>query len=383
MSPLLYLDNSSTTKIDKNVIKTVSTAMEKYWANPSSLHGLGVLSEKVINQARKIIAEPLNVSPEEIYFTSGGTESNNMFIKGVLDSYQGTSGHIITTKIEHPAVSEVIKSYENKGWKVSWLEVNEEGIISLDQLKEKLSKDTILTAIMHVNNETGSIQPIKEAATIVKENSRSLFFSDGVQGFLKVPIDLKSTLIDGYSLSGHKISGPKGIGAIYIRKNIVLKPLLQGGGQEKTFRSGTENVPGIAGLAKAVQIIKDDYQDLNKTNILKKQDFINNLLKKIPEIKLNSPQGVKASPYISNISLPGIQGETILHALEESNIFVSTGSACSGKDKKYSSVLLAMGLENEYLQGAIRISMALNQWPTDQEINYFTDKLKEIWERYR
>lgn len=380
---MLYLDNSSTTKVNSKVIKAMNLVMEKYWGNPSSLHELGVLSEKVIKQSRKIIGDCLNVASEEIYFTSGGTESNNMFIKGVLERTTGGMGHIITTKIEHPAVSEVIKSYEEKGWRVTWLDVNEEGIISLEDLKNELSPDTVLTAIMHVNNESGSIQPIGEASKIVKENSRSLFFSDGVQGFLKVPFDIANTNIDGYSISGHKINGPKGIGALYIRKNIHLEALIQGGGQEKGFRSGTENVPGIAGLAKAVQIYKDEYRMLNEINLKKKETFVNLLSEKIPEIRINSPKGSKGSPYIINCSLPGLRGENILHYLEESNIFVSTGSACSGKDKKDSPVLREMGLTDEYLKGAIRISMALDNWPDEKETIYFVGKLEETWERLK
>lgn len=380
---MLYLDNSSTTKIDEKVIKTINYAMEKYWGNPSSLHSLGFISEKVIKQSKKIVAEILNVSLDEIYFTSGGTESDNMFIKGVLDGHDITKGHIITSKIEHPAVFEVIKSYEDKGWRVTWLDVNEDGLISLDDLRKELSKDTILTSIMHVNNENGAIQPIEEASKIVKDNSRSLFFSDGVQGFLKVPIDIQKSEIDGYSISGHKIHGPKGIGALYIRKNVVLKPLIQGGGQEKNFRSGTENVPNIAGLAKAVQIYKDEYKKLYRENIEKQKIMVRKISDKIPEIRINTPKNKQGSPYIISCSFPGIQGETILHALEEKNIFVSTGSACSGKNKRYSRVLSEMKLEEEYLKGAIRISMALSEWPTDKESSLLVDTLKEIWDRFK
>lgn len=378
---VLYLDNSSTTKTNKEVMSTVVSVMENYWGNPSSLHELGVLSEKVVKQSRKIISDFLQVTPEEVYFTSGGTESNNIFIHGVLEEYRGRGNHIITTKTEHPAVVEVIKSFEEKGWRVSWLDVDEFGLISIEELRREVSSETVLTTIMHVNNETGTIQPVEEAAKIVKEASRSLFFSDGVQGFMKVPINLEKSKIDGYSISGHKINGPKGIGALYINKKIRLKPFLLGGGQERGYRSGTENVPGIAGLAKAVQIYKDDYLSFLETGKKKKILFAEKLKENIPEIKINSFLNDKGSPYILNCSLPGIRGETILHSLEENQIYVSTGSACSGKDKSYSHVLSAMNLDERYLMGTIRISMALGSWPDKSETLYFIQKLKETWER--
>jgi cysteine desulfurase len=378
---LLYLDNSSTTKTNKEVINTINSVMEKYWGNPSSLHEMGVMSERVLKQSRKILSDFLEVSSDEIYFTSGGTESNNLFIKGVLEEYKERGNHIITTKIEHPSVLEVIRSYEKNGWKVSWLDVDEFGLVSLEELKNEISQETVLTAIMHVNNETGAIQPIEEAAKIVKERSRSLFFSDGVQGFLKVPFSLKDRKIDGYSISGHKINGPKGIGAIYINNKIRIKPVFLGGGQEKGLRSGTENVPGIAGLAKAVQLYKDDYLSLAEENLLKKKKFAEKLKEVISSIKINSYIDERSSSYILNCSLPSIRGETILHFLEENKIYVSTGSACSGKDKSYSHVLKAMNLDEKYLKGAIRISMALGQWPEEKEINYIIEKLKEALER--
>ncbi len=378
---MFYLDNSSTTKTNLEVINTMNLTMEKFWGNPSSLHEMGLLSEKVLKQSRKIISDILNINSEELYFTSGGTESNNMFIKGVIEEYSERGKHIITTKVEHPSVYEVIKGYEERGWRVTWLNVNEEGLISLEELKKEISSETVLTVIMHVNNETGAIQPIEEASKIVKENSRSLFFSDGVQGFMKVPINLENSDIDGYSISGHKINGPKGIGAIYINRKIRIKPLLIGGGQEKGYRSGTENVPGIAGLAKAVQIFKDEYQKLNKINKEKRVFFINSLIKKIPEIKINSADFISSSPYIINFSLPGIQGETILHALEVDNIYVSTGSACSGKDKSVSHVLKAMGLNEKYLKGSIRISMSLEKYPEENEVLFIVNKIMETWER--
>ena len=381
MYSLLYLDNSSTTKTNKDVIKTINSVMEIYWGNPSSLHELGILSEKVIKQSRKIISDFLQVTSEEIYFTSGGTESNNIFIKGALEEYKERGKHIITTKIEHPSVLEVVKFYEKKGWKVSWLNVNEFGRISLEELENEVSSDTVLVAIMHVNNETGAIQPVEEAAKIVKQKSRAVFFSDGVQGFLKVPINLKESEIDGYSISGHKINGPKGIGALYINKKVRIQPVFLGGGQEKGLRSGTENVPCIAGLAKSVQIYKDDYLSFVKDNNIKMREFVEKLIKSVPAVKINSNIGDNGSPYILNCSLPGIRGETILHTLEENQIYVSTGSACSGKDKSYSHVLSAMNLDERYLMGTIRISLALGSWPGEKETLYFIQKLKETWER--
>lgn len=381
---MLYLDNSSTTKIHKDVIKTMNDVMEKYWFNPSSLHEPGVQSEKVLKQSRKILSDFFGVVPEEIIFTSGGTESNNVFIRGVLEEYAPRGNHIITTKIEHPAVSEVIKTYQEKGWDVTWLDVNEEGIISLEDLEKALTSMTVLTAIMHVNNETGSIQPIKEAAKIVKNRSRSLFFSDGVQGFLKVPFDLSDSLIDGYSISGHKINGPKGTGALYINKKVRLKPLIQGGGQERGIRSGTENLPGIAGLAKAVQIHREGYIEKYRMNLRRKKEFLQLLSREVPEIRINSPLGDEmCSPYIINCSLPGIQGETILHALEEAGIYVSTGSACSGRDKSYSRVLREMALAEEYLKGAIRISLGLDYWPDEKDEKFTVENIKNVWNRLK
>lgn len=381
---MLYLDNSSTTKIHQDVIKTMNEVMEKYWFNPSSLHEPGVQAEKVLKQSRKILSDSFRVFPEEIIFTSGGTESNNIFIQGVLEEYASRGNHIITTKIEHPAVSEIIKTYQDKGWDVTWLNVNEEGIISLEDLEEALTSKTVLTAIMHVNNETGSIQPIKEAAKIVKESSRSLFFSDGVQGFLKVPFDMSDSLIDGYSISGHKINGPKGTGALYVNKKVRLKPLIQGGGQERGIRSGTENLPGIAGLAKAVQIHREGYIEKYRVNLQRKKELLQLLSREVPEIRINSPLGDgMCSPYIINCSLPGIQGETILHALEEAGIYVSTGSACSGRDKSYSRVLREMALAEEYLKGAIRISFGLDYWPDEKDEIYIVEKIKNVWNRLK
>lgn len=381
---MLYLDNSSTTKIHQDVIKTMNNVMEKYWFNPSSLHEPGVRAEKVLKQSRKILSDSFSVLPEEIIFTSGGTESNNIFIQGVLEEYASRGNHIITTKIEHPAVSEIMKTFQEKGWDVTWLDVNEEGIISLEDLEEALTSKTVLTSIMHVNNETGSIQPIKEAAKIVKKRSFSLFFSDGVQGFLKVPFDLSDSLIDGYSISGHKINGPKGTGALYVNKKVRLKPLIQGGGQERGIRSGTENLPGIAGLAKAVQIHREGYIEKYKVNLQRKKELLQLLSREVPEIRINSPlDDEMCSPYIINCSLPGIQGETILHALEEAGIYVSTGSACSGRDKSYSRVLREMALAEEYLKGAIRISLGLDYWPDEKDERYIVENIKNVWNRLK
>lgn len=382
----MYLDNSATTKTHTKVIETMIKVMETYWANPSSLHGPGAMAEKLLSQSRQIIAESMGVKTGEIYFTSGGTESCNTFIKGCLQAYKDRGRHIVASRTEHPAVIESLKNYEEKGWEITWLKVDKEGFISLKELENALRDDTVLTIIMHVNNETGSIQPIEEAGQIIANKSKSLFFVDGVQAFLKVPLNLSALNIDGYSISGHKIHGPKGSGLLYVRRGINLTPLMHGGGQERKLRSGTENLPAIAGLAKAVQLYsleEKKAEERFQENKRKKERFIEVLKEQIPSLKINSPAIGRTSPYIMNISLPDIQGETILHALEESEIFVSTGSACSGKKKGYSPVLEAMGLEEKYLKGAIRLSLGLDQDLDEEDFYFFAKKLKEIYERLK
>lgn len=381
----MYFDNSSTTKINRQVIETMTKVMENFWANPSSLHSLGAQAEKLMRQSRQILAQSLGVSADEIYFTASGTESCNLFIKGALEAYQQRGRHIIASSIEHPAVLKTLRAYEDKGWEVSWLKVDQEGFISLKELEEKLREDTVLTAIMHVNNELGSIQPIEEAGRIIKEKSRSVFFVDGVQGFLKLPLDIEGAYIDGYSISGHKIHGPKASAALYVRRGRELVPLLHGGGQERNLRSGTENLPAIAGLAKAVQIFSkgDNFAAELVERQKEKDKFASMLEDMIPTLKINSAKGLRNSPYILNLSLPSIQGETILHALEEAKIYVSTGSACSSKEKDYSHVLMAAGLDEEDIKGAIRISFGLEEWPDEEKLSFFANKLKEIYERLR
>ncbi len=382
----MYLDNSATTKTHTEVIESMTKVMNDYWANPSSLHGPGAQAEKLLRQSRQIVAQSLGARVDEIYFTSGGTESCNTFIKGCLQAYKGRGRHIISSPTEHPAVIETLNYYEKQGWEISWLKVDQEGFISLNDLENTLRNDTVLTIIMHVNNETGSIQPVEEAGRIISNKSKSFFFVDGVQGFLKIPLNLATSNIDGYSLSGHKIHGPKGSGALYVRLGINLIPLMHGGGQERKLRSGTENLPAIVGLAKAVQIFsleEKKAQERLLRNQVKKGRFIEILKEEIPSLKINSSDLKRTSPYILNLSLPAIQGETILHALEEANIFVSTGSACSGKKKGYSRVLEAMNLEEEYLKGAIRISLGLDQELDEKDFIFFAKKLKEIYERLK
>ena len=371
---MIYLDNSSTTRPSPEVIKAMAQVMEKYWGNPSSLHRLGLEAEKILKQAREIIACSLGASAEEIVFTSGGTESNNIFLKGILNAYSGRGKHIICSKVEHPSVLEVVKTFEKKGYDVTWLGVDQYGSVSLEELQESLREDTILTAIMHVNNETGTIQPVTEAGQIIKKYSKSFFYVDGVQGYLKVSLDLKKSLIDGYGISAHKIHGPKGTGALYIKKNLRISPLLEGGGQEKGLRSGTENLQGIAGMAKTVKHLDSFYKGRYEENLSNRKKLINLLQEVIPEIKVNSALGKNSSPYILNCSLPGVRGETLLHILEEDEIYVSTGSACSGKDRSYSHVLKEMGLAEDYLMGSIRISMNVLDWPKEEDVNFFANK---------
>lgn len=357
----IYLDNSATTKPYKEVVEKMIFALENDYANPSSLHKKGLEVEKNIKKIREDIARTLGVKEKEIYFTSGGTESNNSIIRGVLDKRKN---HIITTKIEHPSVLDTIKTLEKEGIEVTYLDVDSEGKIDIDSLKSSIKENTILVSVMHVNNEVGSIQPISEVGKYLKTLKEKVYFHvDAVQSFGKINFKPSKYNIDFMSVSGHKIHGPKGIGFMYIKENSKVKPLFTGGGQEFGFRSGTENIPGIYGLGEAIRITNENLdKNIQKIDSLKnllKSEILNN----IENVKINSPEDGVC--HILNVSFLGVKGEVLLHYLEQKDIYVSTGSACSSK-KKGSHVLNAMNLSKDEIEGAIRFSLSC--FNTEEEI---------------
>lgn len=377
-----YLDNSSTTRPRDTVIDEMNTILREDYGNPSSLHRMGLDVEKKIKKSRNIIAEYLNVRSDEIYFTSGGTESNNIAIQGIIDKYSKKGKHIVTSKVEHSSVLNIFKYYESKGYDVTYLDVDDKGIINIKQLEESIREDTILISIMMVNNEVGTIQPINEIKDIInKKNKNIKLHVDGVQAFSKLEFNLKSLDIDSFSFSGHKIHGPKGIGCLYMKKELNLSSIIYGGNQEKGIRSGTENTPGIIGLGKAVEVLNEKGKVERKNiNNLKKY-FIENVSNKINDIKINSYKDGKCVSHIVNISFLGVRGEVLLHFLENDNIFVSTGSACSSKNNTGSHVLNAMGLTKDEIQGAIRFSFSF--YNTKEQIDYVIEKLVERVEEIR
>lgn len=374
MQKSIYLDNAATTKVLKEVSKAVIQTMEKKYANPSSLHSFGLKAEKILENSRKIIANYLGVKTKEITFTSGGTESNNLAVRGVLNSYRNRGKHIICSEVEHASVFNLFEKLKTEGWKVDFVKVNNKGVIDLDHLQELITDNTILVSIMHVNNELGTIEPIEKIAEIIKEKNPLAFFHvDGIQALGKLKINLKNHPIDLYSISGHKIHAPKGIGALYIKNNINLTPLIYGGGQEKNLRSGTENIPGIAGFAAAVNELPKLSSELFFDPILtKRRNYLIDSLKEIKEVKINSP--LNAAPHIINFSIPGIKGETMLHALEAKGVYLSTGSACSSKSSG-SRILKACALPQEINESALRVS--LNREITNSDLDYFIKTLKE------
>lgn len=332
----------------------------------------------------KIIAGALEVAPEEIYFTSGGTESNNTAIKGIAHSYKSRGNHIITSNVEHPSVLNVFDHLEELGFRVTYLRVKENGVIDLDELKDVLCNDTILVSLMHVNNEVGAIQPIKEVGEILKGYHKKVYFHvDAVQSFGKLPVLPGKWGIDVLSISGHKFHGPKGIGALYIRKGVRVKALVEGGGQEKSIRSGTENVPGIVGLGKAVELaIKDRDDHVKKMNAIR-ETLASRIREKVSDCRINSNFDDTGAPHILNISFPGVKSEVLLHYLEQDGIYVSSGSACSARKGKMSHVLTAMNLDEEQMEGSIRFSFSyLNEMeevmPTVESITKAVKELREL-----
>lgn len=371
---MIYLDNCATTKPRKEVIDEMVLVMNNNFGNPSSLHTLGIYAEKAVKEARTTVASFLNVSQNEIVFTSGGTESNNLAIQGALKTRKGN--HIITTKIEHPAVLNTIKSYESKGYSISYLENDCKGRICLDSLKDALKKDTALISIIHVNNEIGTIQDLEAISNMISESSSKPFFHvDGVQSFGKIEFSLKRCNVDSYSFSGHKIHGPKGVGGLYLNKDSKIMPLFYGGNQEKGLRSGTENVAGIVGLKKAVEMLSIN-AEYEKNMIAKLRNHMIRLIyENIDNIKVNSPRDETGSPYILSISFKDTKGEVILHYLEEKDIYVSTASACCSKGNNESHVLKAINLDKEYLDSTIRICFSYEN--TFEQVEFATKVLKE------
>lgn len=367
----IYLDNSATTKPYEEVIEVMSDVMRNCYGNPSSAHRLGYKAEQKLREYRNSISKFINCSKEEIFFTSGGSESNNFLIRG----FAHKGGHIITTKIEHPSVINTCKELEKQGVSITYLNVNSEGKIDLEELKNSIKKDTQVISIMHVNNEIGVIQDIESIGRIIKENSnRAKFHVDAVQSFGKLTIDVQKSKIDLLSVSAHKIHGPRGIGFAYVRKGLIPVPLIHGGGQESGLRSGTENLSAIAGLHKASEIINIKIEEnYEKVSYLK--NYFIEKLNEMSDVKINSKVSKDYIPHILSVSFRGVRAEVLLHSLAEKGIYVSNGSACSSKDTKDSSVLLSLGLKDEELKGTLRFSFCEDN--TTDEIDYTICELKK------
>lgn len=368
----VYLDNAATTRPKDEVIESITTALSNLYANPSSLHKKGLEVEKELRDCRKIVAKGLGCNEKEVIFTSGGTESNSLGINGVIGANRRIGNHVITTKTEHKSVLNSFDKLKNNGFDVTFLDVDELGFVSLEQLERELRPDTILVSIMQANNETGTIQPINNIAKIIKKiNKKTLFHVDGIQGFGKIKFNVKESEIDTYSISGHKIHGPKGVGALYVKSGVKIQPFLLGGSQENNLRAGTENVPGIIGLTKAVSL--NSIEQIEEMKRLK--SYMIDLLKEnVSDIHFNNADDDRFTPHIINVSFRGVRSEIMLHSLEQDGIFVSSGSACTSRKKDFSHVLKAMGLKYDLIDSAIRISISYNN--TQEEIDYAVDRIK-------
>lgn len=368
----VYFDNSATTKPYDEVIEAVSKGMKEYFGNPSSLHKIGMNCEKRLNEAREYFESTIKCNKEEIYFTSGGSEGNNLILKGLLKP----GHHFITTAFEHHSIISTCKQLEEKGVKVTYLDVDSEGRISLEDLEEAITKDTVLVSIMQVNNEIGVIQDIEAIGKLIKErSSRAKFHVDAVQGYGKLPIDVNKSNVDFLTVASHKIHGPKGIGFIYIKKGIILNSLISGGSQEKGIRAGTENLPGIIGFEKAAQMTFEEMES-RYDKVLELKKYFVERLNEIKDIRINGEiDGF--SPYILNVSFLGVRAEVLLHLLEEQNIYVATGSACTSKSSAAhgSYVIKSLGLSNKEVESAIRFSFSYEN--TKEEVDYTIDVLKK------
>lgn len=372
-----YLDNSATTRCLESVRDIVVKTMMEDYGNPSSRHTKGVEAERYLREARQIIASTLKADEKEIFFTSGGTESNNWALIGGAMANRRAGNHIITTAIEHAAVLQPMLYLKEQGFEVTFLPVDEQGHISLEQLKRELRETTILVSVMYVNNEMGAVQPIEEIGKIVKEyNPSILFHVDAIQAYGKYRIYPKKLGVDMLSVSGHKIHGPKGVGFLYVREKTKLHPLILGGGQQRGMRSGTDNVPGIAGLGEAA---REAYRDFDEkiSHLYELKRYFMEGIRRIPDTKINSQEGKESAPHIVSVSFRGVRSEVLLHALEERGIYVSSGSACSSNKKlPVSTVLKEIHLERELLETTVRFSFCAQT--TSKELDYCLEALGEL-----
>ncbi|PKM89432.1 MAG: cysteine desulfurase NifS [Firmicutes bacterium HGW-Firmicutes-12] len=375
----IYLDHSATTSVKPEVAEIMLEHLIQKYGNPSSVHSFGREAKKGLERARDQVAALINAQPEEIVFTSGGTEADNMAIIGVANKYSKRGKHIITSAVEHHAVLHTCEVLEKKGFKVTLLPVDEYGIIRMDDLRKALTPETILITIMHANNEVGSIQPIEEIGTLAREKG-IIFHTDAVQSLGKIPVDVRKMNIDLLTGSGHKIYGPKGVGFLYVKKGIKLEPLVFGGGQENKYRAGTENIPGIVGLGKAMELAGEE-MNTEMTRLAKLRDcLIKGLQQRISNVTLNGHPILRV-PTNVNLSFEFVEGESMLLSLDMKGIAASSGSACTTGSLDPSHVLLAMGLCHEVAHGSIR--MTLGHENTEEDIQYVLEVFPAIVERLR
>lgn len=375
----MYLDNSATTEISKEVLSAMEPYLKENFGNPSTLYSIGRESKKALELARKQVADSINAKTDEIIFTSGGSESDNLAIKGIAFKLKSKGNHIITTEIEHPAVKETLHFLESLDFNVTYLPVYENGVIKVEDLKEAITPETILIIIMHANNEIGTIQPIEEIGKLARENN-IIFHSDAVQSFGKIDIDVEKLNVDLLSLSSHKINGPMGVGALYTKKGVRLVPLIHGGGQERGIRSGTENVPGIVGFAKACELANNNLNEKQEKLVAIRDEIIEKVLDKIPESYLNGDKEIRL-PNLINFRFRAIEGESLVLLLDSKGYQTSTGSACSSKNLESSPVLTALGLDPVDVHGSLRISLSPNS--NEFDIDEFVDAIAGAVETLR
>ena len=376
---LIYMDNAATTPVKPEVLDAMLPYFTEKFGNPSSIYSISSENKKAITDAREVIAKTINTTPENIYFTAGGSESDNWALKATADAYASKGKHIITTKIEHHAILHTCEYLETKGFEITYLDVDENGLVKLDELTAAIRPDTILISVMFANNEIGTIEPIAEIGKIAHEHG-VLFHTDAVQAYTQVPIDVEAMNIDMMSTSGHKINGPKGIGFLYIRKGVKIKSFIHGGAQERQRRAGTHNVPGIVGLGKAVELAKANMAERSAYETKLRDHLIERVTSEIPYTRLNGHRTDRL-PNNANFCFRFIEGESMLILLDQAGICGSSGSACTSGSLDPSHVLLAIGLPHEVAHGSLRLSISDEN--TEEEMDYIVKSVGEVVEYLR